>query len=47
MTILENFQNSREFPPGILATVDSRDFNSKLAQSTHTRQTTHKTDLLS
>jgi len=26
MTILENLQNSRDFPPGILRTVDSREF---------------------
>jgi len=26
MKILENLQNSREFPPGILGTVDSREF---------------------
>ena len=26
MTILENLQNSREFPPEILGTVDSREF---------------------
>jgi len=26
MTILENIQNSREFAPGILGTVDSREF---------------------
>ena len=26
MTILENLQNSREFPPGILGTVDTREF---------------------
>jgi len=25
MTILENIQNSQEFPPGILGTVDSRE----------------------
>jgi len=28
MTILENRQNSREFPPAILGTVDSREFTS-------------------
>ena len=27
MTILENLRNSREFPPGILGTVDSREFS--------------------
>jgi len=26
MTIVESLQNPREFPPGILGTVDSREF---------------------
>jgi len=26
MIILENLQNSREFPPGILGTIDCREF---------------------